>query len=191
MANQPLAFAGLLTGGVLVTAALTGSTVKEVVTGQAGPFKGFSTGGGDGSVSTGDTPATFTGGILAGAGKIIGTPFAGTHSKAFNAAGGSNNWQSENAVDIAVPVGTPVYAKEPGTLGNTGSLGLGGRFAGLRVNLVGRANSYYYAHLSKLAPGIRQGVRVQAGQLLGYTGSANGVAHLHYAVQRGDPRGAL
>lgn len=124
-------------------------------------------------------------------GKVIGTPFSGTHAKAFNVAGGSDNWQSENAVDIAIPVGTPVYAVEDGVLGNTGSLGEGGRFAGLRTNLVGSRNSYYYAHLSKLAPGVHAGAHVRKGQLLGYSGAANGVAHLHFAAERGDPRKAL
>jgi murein DD-endopeptidase MepM/ murein hydrolase activator NlpD len=121
-------------------------------------------------------------------GKVIGTPYAGTHAKAFNQAGGSDNWQSENAVDIRIPVGTPVYAEADGVLGNTGSLGQGGRFAGLRTNLIGKGQSWYYAHLSKLAPGIRAGAHVKKGQLLGYSGSANGVPHLHFAVQHGDPR---
>lgn len=116
-------------------------------------------------------------------GKVIGRPYEGTHARDFNQRGGSDNWESENAVDIAVPVGTPVYATEDGTIGpQFGSLGSGGRFAGLRLHVNGSSYSAYYAHLSSIAPGIRAGRKVTAGTLLGYSGSANGVAHLHYAT---------
>lgn len=116
-------------------------------------------------------------------GKIIGTPYAGTHAKDFNVKGGSDNWESENAVDIAVPIGTPVYATQDGTIGpQFGPTGEGGRFAGIRLHVNGASFSEYYAHLSSTAPGIRAGVKVTEGELLGYSGVANGVAHLHYAT---------
>jgi len=121
-------------------------------------------------------------------GKVIGTPYQGTHAKAFNVSGGSDNWESENANDIRVPVGTPIYAVANGTIGSSfGSLGSGGRFAGLRLHLQGAKNEWYYAHLSKFAPGLKPGVRVRAGQLLGYSGEANGVPHLHIASAQGRP----
>jgi len=135
-------------------------------------------------VSPASTPSSSSGGqvLPVTGGKIIGTPYQGTHAKAFNVAGGSDNWESENAVDIAVPIGTPVYAVADGTIGpQFGSLGEGGRFAGLRLHLNAGADSFYYAHLSSFAPGIRPGKTVTAGTLLGYSGSANGVAHLHFA----------
>ncbi len=119
-------------------------------------------------------------------GKIIGTPYQGTHGKQFNVRGGSNNWESENAVDLAVPVGTPIYAVQDGVIGSQiGSLGKGGRFAGERLHLVTSSDEFYYGHLSKIA--VKAGEHVHAGQLLGYSGSANGVAHLHFAVKTGDP----
>ena len=119
-------------------------------------------------------------------GKLIGRPYQGTHGKQFNVRGGSDNWESENAVDISTPVGTPVYAVTDGTIGSQiGSLGSGGRFAGLRLHLVGGGNEFYYAHLSKLV--VHAGERVKAGQLLGYSGEANGVAHLHFASKTGNP----
>jgi murein DD-endopeptidase MepM/ murein hydrolase activator NlpD len=34
---------------------------------------------------------------------------------------------------------------------------------------------------------VKPGQQVKAGQLLGYSGVANGVAHLHYAVESGSP----
>jgi hypothetical protein len=118
-------------------------------------------------------------------GKIIGEPYQGSHRP--GAGGLAASWESDNAVDIAVPVGTPVYAVQAGTIGpQFGSLGSSGVLEGLRLHLNGRAGSQYYAHLSSYAPGIAPGVSVQAGDLLGYSGSANGVAHLHFADSR-DP----
>lgn len=118
------------------------------------------------------TPAT---------GKVIGTPGAGTHTL--------GNWESDRALDIALPVGTPVYAPFGGVIGSQfGSLGAGDpRFAGLRLHVASPQNEWYGAHLSGFAPGIRPGVRVRPGQLLGYSGSANGVSHLHEALKRGNP----
>lgn len=115
--------------------------------------------------------------------KIIGRPYQGTHTL--------GNWQSDRAVDIAVPVGTPVYAVEAGTIGSRiGALDSSdSAMAGLRVNLEGSSSNYYYAHLYSLA--VHAGERVAAGQLLGYSGTANGVAHLHFAAESLDPLDVL
>lgn len=119
--------------------------------------------------------------------RAIGVPYQGTHGKSFNQKGGSDNWESENAVDLPTPKGTPVYAVEDGTIGpKIGSLGSSGRFAGLRLHLVTNGNEFYYAHLSKLT--VKAGQHVVAGQLIGYSGVANGVGHLHVASKNGDPR---
>jgi Peptidase family M23 len=133
-------------------------------------------------------PARPTNYPLATPGKLIGVPYAGTHGKAFNIAGGSDNWESENAVDLGTPIGTPVLAVADGTIGSQiGSLGTGGRFAGLRVHLSSLANNeFYYAHLSSLD--VTAGQVVKSGDQLGLSGEANGVAHLHFAAQNGDPR---
>lgn len=113
--------------------------------------------------------------------KVIGTPYAGTHTL--------GNWESDNAIDLAMPVGSPLYAVEGGVIGpQFGSLGSGGRFAGLRLHLNGPQTQWYYAHLSRFAPGLKPGTHVQKGQLIGYSGSANGVGHLHLGVNHGDPR---
>lgn len=122
---------------------------------------------------------------LGAKGKVIGRPYQGTHGKAFNAKGGSNNWESENAVDIAVPKGTPVYAIANGTIGSQIGAQGGGRFAGLRLHLVTGDNEFFYGHLSKLV--VKAGEQVHVGQLLGYSGEANGVAHLHLAAKVGNP----
>jgi len=124
---------------------------------------------------------------------VIGYPYVGTHRL--------GNWQSDNAIDIACRKGTPVYAVHDGTLGNYGVLpgsgqvitnpSSGGQLAGNRVNIIGREQSSYYAHMSDLAPIIKtaghQGLRIRAGELIGFSGLANGVAHLHFAVEKGTP----
>jgi hypothetical protein len=146
----------------------------------------------DASTTT-TTPAapaapSMPGGMVPGAGgypagkhgKLIGAPHQGTHTL--------GNWQSDNAVDIALPVGTPILAATDGVIDSRfGSLGKGGRFAGLRLTVDGHGQASYYAHLSRYAHGIKPGVRVRRGQVIGYSGSANGVAHLHFGVQKGSP----
>jgi murein DD-endopeptidase MepM/ murein hydrolase activator NlpD len=131
---------------------------------------------------------------LARRGRLIGTPYVGTHAKAFNQAGGSDNWQSENAVDIGVPKGTPVFAVGDGTISPHG-LGFGpggaGRFAGLRLHLQTAANTWFYTHLSSFSPGVKPGTRVSKGQRIGSSGEANGVEHLHIACLHGNPQELL
>jgi hypothetical protein len=122
---------------------------------------------------------------LAAQGEIIGCPFVpgSTHS-AFVAP---NNLASDNAVDIAVPVGTPVYAVTAGVIGpQIGALDSSDpRMAGLRVHLNAPGVRFYYAHLSRID--VVAGQYVQAGQQLGLSGSANGAAHLHFAQDVGNP----
>lgn len=112
-------------------------------------------------------------------GKIIGYPYQGTHTR--------GNWQSDNAVDIAVPKGTPVYATHAGTIGpNIGPFStLDPALAGQRLTVAWTGNAAYYAHLSKIV--VKPGQQVKAGDLLGYSGVANGVAHLHWAIEKGSP----
>jgi murein DD-endopeptidase MepM/ murein hydrolase activator NlpD len=118
---------------------------------------------------------------LAKLGKLIGFPHTGTHTL--------GNWQSDNAVDIAVPVGTPMVAMEDGVVTKVTRHPQGaGRFAGDQITITAGGQSYFYAHgISS----VRPGQRVKAGQVLGTSGSANGVAHLHFAVMKGNPQTAL
>jgi hypothetical protein len=122
---------------------------------------------------------------LAEQGAIISCPFVpgSTHS-AFVAP---DNLASDNAVDIAVPVGTPVYAVTDGVIGpQIGALdSTDPRMAGLRVHLNAAGVQFYYAHLSRID--VAPGQLVQAGQQLGLSGSANGAAHLHFAQDVGNP----
>jgi murein DD-endopeptidase MepM/ murein hydrolase activator NlpD len=120
---------------------------------------------------------------LARKGPIIGTPYHGTHTR--------GNWQSDNAIDIAVPVGTPVYAVADGVIDSRigPQNSKDPRLAGNRVTIDGQGNRFFYQHLSKLS--VAAGQHVREGDLLGYSGEANGTAHLHFAVERGTPGDAI
>jgi murein DD-endopeptidase MepM/ murein hydrolase activator NlpD len=140
------------------------------------PLPGGGTLGGGGPQTIIPTPGARRSPPLPGSPRIIGTPYSGTHTR--------GNWQSDNAVDLSTPVGTPVLAVRAGVIGSQiGPLSSSDpALAGLRVNLsMSEGGGAYYAHLSRLV--VRAGQRVVAGQVLGYSGSANGVAHLHFAVE--------
>jgi murein DD-endopeptidase MepM/ murein hydrolase activator NlpD len=83
--------------------------------------------------------------------------------------------------DVVAAEGTELYAAERGVITQISDSYLGGRGLWLK----GESNtSYYYAHLSGYAPGLRQGQVVEAGDLVGYvghTGDAYG-PHLHFEV---------
>jgi hypothetical protein len=118
-------------------------------------------------------------------GEVIGCPFVpgSTHSPFIP----PDNLPSDNAVDIAVPVGTPVLAVTAGVIGpQIGALDSSDpRMAGLRLHLDTPGVRFYYAHLSEID--VQAGQYVQAGQQLGLSGSANGAAHLHFAQDVGNP----
>jgi murein DD-endopeptidase MepM/ murein hydrolase activator NlpD len=91
------------------------------------------------------------------------------------------------AVDYAAPVGTPVRAVADGTVSQAGRDG----GYGILVRIRHRARyETGYAHLSRIAPGIRPGVRVSQRQVLGYVGST-GLStgpHLHFEVAKNGQR---
>jgi murein DD-endopeptidase MepM/ murein hydrolase activator NlpD len=116
---------------------------------------------------------------IAKKGKIIGTPYVGTHTL--------GNWQSDNAVDIGVKIGTPMVALQDGVVVKVRHHPQGsGRFAGDQITIKGaNGQMYFYAHGKS---SVKAGQKLAAGEEIGTTGSANGVAHLHFAVEKGDPR---
>ncbi len=122
---------------------------------------------------------------LAVRGVVVGCPFVPglTHSP----TAPPDNLASDNAVDLAVPVGTPVLAVTDGTIGSLiGPLDSNDpHMAGLRVHLDGVADRFYYAHLSRID--VVPGEHVRQGQTIGLSGEAAGVAHLHFAQDLGDP----
>jgi murein DD-endopeptidase MepM/ murein hydrolase activator NlpD len=119
-------------------------------------------------------------GVTGGLGKIIGTPFSGTHT--------IGNWQSDRAVDVRVKEGSPIRAGANGTVVKVHGSYQGGasRFDGVQVTIRTRGNQLFYTHLS--GANVKPGQRVRRGQVIGRSGSANGVPHLHFGVEKGDPR---
>ncbi len=123
---------------------------------------------------------------LAGRGVNIGLPYQGTHDHP-NTSDPMHNWESCNAVDMGRAYGSPVYAYASGTItSQIGPLNSNDpHLLGLRLHLKTSTNEAYYAHLSRLV--VHAGQHVSTGQILGYSGSANGVSHLHFAAEHGDP----
>jgi murein DD-endopeptidase MepM/ murein hydrolase activator NlpD len=88
-------------------------------------------------------------------------------------------------VDFAVPKGTPIMASGDATVVNAGRNGSYGNMVVLRHE---GGYSTAYAHMSRVAKGMKPGVRVHQGDVIGYvgaTGRATG-PHLHYEVRLND-----
>lgn len=85
-------------------------------------------------------------------------------------------------IDYGAPTGTPVHVTADGTVAFAGRKGGGGNMVTVR-----HTNGYEtnYLHLSRFGKGIRRGVRVTQGQVIGHVGST-GLStgpHLDYRVQ--------
>ena len=83
--------------------------------------------------------------------------------------------------DFAAPMGTPIMASGTGVILKAGWCGGGGNCVKIKHN---STYSTVYAHMSKFARGIKKGVRVNQGQIIGYVGSTGMSTgpHLHYEV---------
>lgn len=92
-------------------------------------------------------------------------------------------------IDIAAPFGTPVIAAGAGQVVKLFDSVPGG----LTVYQFDpdETFAYYYAHLDAYASGLREGVKLERGDLLGYVGTtgnaAGGMPHLHFAIFRLEP----
>jgi murein DD-endopeptidase MepM/ murein hydrolase activator NlpD len=72
-------------------------------------------------------------------------------------------------VDYAAPVGTSVRSTGDGVVIDAGYRGGNGRYLKIRHNSV---YTTMYMHLSRFAKGIKKGVSVQQGKVIGYVGSS-------------------
>ena len=105
------------------------------------------------------------------------------------------------ATDILGKIGCKFVAVTSGVVDEVTSVDkftwktdLGSQRGGLSVSIVGDDGVRYYgSHLRKIAPGIKPGVRVAAGQLLGLlgnSGDAKGTApHVHFGISWPTPKG--
>jgi murein DD-endopeptidase MepM/ murein hydrolase activator NlpD len=88
-------------------------------------------------------------------------------------------------VDYAAPAGTPVRATADGVVTLAGTSGGYGTTIALR-----HAGTYstLYAHLSRIAPQVRNGARVRQGEVIGHVGATGWATgpHLHYEFRVND-----
>ncbi|MEM1371010.1 MAG: M23 family metallopeptidase, partial [Pseudomonadota bacterium] len=92
-----------------------------------------------------------------------------------------NRRRMHNGVDWAARSGTPILAAGKGTITYAGRKGANGNYVRIR-----HANGYQtsYSHMRRFAPGVKTGVRVRQGQVIGYVGSTglSSGPHLHFEV---------
>ena len=83
--------------------------------------------------------------------------------------------------DFAAPEGTPIMASGDGIIIKSGWCGGGGNCVKIKHNSTYQT---IYAHMSKFANGVKKGMRVKQGQIIGYVGSTGKSTgpHLHYEV---------
>lgn len=84
-------------------------------------------------------------------------------------------------VDFGAPTGTPIYAAADGVIERAGRFSSYGNY--IRVKHTAKLSTAY-AHLSRYANGMRPGVRVKQGQIIGYVGTTGRSTgpHLHFEV---------
>ena len=115
----------------------------------------------------------------------LGMPIAGvdpgTLKSNFSEARGGH---THEALDIMAPRGTPVLAVAEGNVVKLFTSKQGG----LTVYQFDNSATwcYYYAHLDRYAPSLKEGMLLRKGDVLGYVGSTGDASpnapHLHFAV---------
>ncbi len=88
------------------------------------------------------------------------------------------------AIDLPAPKGTPVHAVASGIIRKLFLSKPGGNTI-YEFDDTG-TYCYYYAHLERYAEGVREGMRVERGELIGFVGATGnadpGSPHLHFAI---------
>jgi murein DD-endopeptidase MepM/ murein hydrolase activator NlpD len=99
------------------------------------------------------------------------------------------NSHRHEAIDIIAPRGTPVVAVEDGSIKKL----FDSKAGGLTIYQfdADEIYCYYYAHLDRYAFGMREGMTVRRGDIIGYVGSTGNASpdnpHLHFAIFRLGP----
>ncbi|UGQ48041.1 M23 family metallopeptidase [Massilia endophytica] len=113
-------------------------------------------------------------------------PVAGVSAKeltdTYNQSRGTE--RKHEALDILAPKGTPVFAVADGKIVKL----FNSKPGGLTVYQfdVAEKYSYYYAHLDRYAPNLKEGQPIRRGEMIGYVGTTGNAdpatPHLHFAV---------
>ena len=94
------------------------------------------------------------------------------------------------AIDILEPRGTPVHAVVSGNIRKLFLSKPGGNTI-YKFDEMG-VYSYYYAHLDRYVEGLREGMRVDRGDVIGFVGSTGNAdtrtPHLHFAIFELEPQ---
>jgi murein DD-endopeptidase MepM/ murein hydrolase activator NlpD len=85
-------------------------------------------------------------------------------------------------IDLAAPKGTPIYASGDGVVEKASRVSGYGLYVELQ-----HVNNFEtgYGHMSRIAEGMKPGVRVRQGQIIGYVGSTGNSTgnHLHFEIK--------
>jgi murein DD-endopeptidase MepM/ murein hydrolase activator NlpD len=98
----------------------------------------------------------------------------------------SRGARTHNALDIMAPRGTPVLAAAAGRILRLSTNAAGG----ITIYQVDSGERYvfYYAHLQGYRKGLRSGMQVERGEVIGYVGTTGNAPpntpHLHFQVMR-------
>ena len=118
-------------------------------------------------------------------GGMFQRPASGRLTQGWGPASGANGYSFHNALDIAGPVGTPIYAAQTGTVLRAGWGGAYGNQVMIAHVINGQVWTTVYARMSSVS--VSAGQRVSQGQNLGgmgSTGNSTG-SHLHFEIHRG------
>ena len=80
----------------------------------------------------------------------------------------TGQWKGHFGTDYAAAKGTPIWTTANGTVIRTGYTRNNGNYVKIRHN---GTYTTQYLHMSKIKPGIRKGVYVKQGDVIGYVGS--------------------
>ena len=104
----------------------------------------------------------------------------------FDSRRGAHGERRHEAVDIMAPRGTAVLSADDGRVLRLHRSSAGG----ITVYAVDAGERYifYYAHLDRYRDGLREGMKLSKGDVIGYVGTTGNapknVPHLHFAILR-------
>lgn len=98
------------------------------------------------------------------------------------------NWESDNAIDIFAPVGTPIYSLSDGTVSRVRASSSGPKIYGTQISVSGKDGypNLFYTHTDN--PQVSDGDPIRVGELLAYVGQPSTKEmppHLHLGIETG------